>query len=65
LLDFIEENSIGRYYIQKEIIKGKIKHLSSEETTDACKVGCAYGYKPIIYLYPTQKADIKVYLPLQ
>lgn len=65
LIDFIEAQNITRYYIQKEIINGKIKHISSEETKDACKMWCAYGYKPIIYLYPTEKTDINVYLPLQ
>ena len=42
-----------------------MKHISSKLTTASCEICPAYGYKPVIYLYPEQETDIKVYLPLK
>ena len=62
----VSQDSVDRYYIQKEVINGKLKHISSEQTTESCMWWwCAYGYKPLIYLYPEQEQDITVHLPLK
>ena len=66
LVDMVSQDSVDRYYIQKEVINGKLKHISSEQTTESCMWWwCAYGYKPLIYLYPEQEQDITVHLPLK
>ncbi len=65
LIDFVSDDSVERYYIKKEVINWKIKHIASEKTTESCVWACWYGYKPIIYLYPTEKTDINVYLPIK
>ena len=65
LIDFIGEENTERYYIEKEIIWGKVRHISSKLTTASCEICPAYGYKPVIYFYPEQEIDVKVYLPLK
>lgn len=64
LLDFIQESDVDRYAIVKNIINSKLQHISSKKTTDLCVICPAYGYKPVIYLYPQKFLDIDVFLDL-
>jgi hypothetical protein len=59
VIDFIREQGTERIYLELEINNDKVKFLSSRPETHPC-ISCAYGYKPVIYLYPPQPTEIKV-----
>lgn len=66
LIDFVGEDSVERHHIQKQVIDGKLKHISTQPNEEDCIGGCGgYGYKPVIYLYPEQTTDVHVHLPLR
>jgi hypothetical protein len=58
-IDFIREKETERLYLELEIIQDKVNLLSTKPQTTPC-ITCGYGYKPVIYLYPTETTAIQV-----